>query len=50
MYEQTFSFWDITIVTLVIVGAGYYIYRKIFKKKNACGSGCDSCPSALKKK
>ncbi|WGV98863.1 FeoB-associated Cys-rich membrane protein [Vibrio sp. YMD68] len=49
MYEQTINFWDIAIVAIIVGGAAYFIYRKVFKKKNACGGGCDSCPSSLKK-
>ncbi|WP_394699231.1 hypothetical protein [uncultured Vibrio sp.] len=26
------------------------MYRRIFRKKNSCGSGCDSCSSAPPKK
>ncbi|HAS63820.1 MAG TPA: FeoB-associated Cys-rich membrane protein [Vibrio sp.] len=50
MYEQTFDFLDIAIVTLVVIGTTYYIYRKLFQKKNSCGSGCDSCASSIKNK
>ncbi|WP_084705520.1 FeoB-associated Cys-rich membrane protein [Vibrio mexicanus] len=49
MYEQSFQIWDLAIVAIAVGGAGYYMYRKIFKKKWACGSGCDSCSSAPKK-
>ncbi|MGF1910053.1 FeoB-associated Cys-rich membrane protein [Vibrio kasasachensis] len=50
MYEQTFNFWDIAIVTLIVSGTAYFLYRKLFKKKGACGSGCGSCSSSIKKK
>ncbi|MBA5761436.1 FeoB-associated Cys-rich membrane protein [Vibrio sp. 404] len=50
MYEQAFSFWDITLTTLIVAGTAYYIYHKLFRKKNGCGSGCSSCPSSIKKK
>ncbi len=50
MYEQSFQFWDIAIVAIVVIGAGFYMYRRIFRKKNSCGSGCDSCSSAPPKK
>ena len=50
MYEQSFQFWDTAIVAIVVIGAGFYMYRRIFRKKNSCGSGCDSCSSAPPKK
>ena len=50
MYEQATDFLDILITTFVIGSATYYLYRRLFRKKNACGNGCDSCPSAIKKK
>ncbi|WP_260258937.1 FeoB-associated Cys-rich membrane protein [Vibrio intestinalis] len=48
MYGQEIQFWDIAIVALAVGGAGYYIYRKLFKKPGC--SGCSSCPSAKKAK
>ena len=50
MYEQATDFLDILITTVVISSAAYYLYRRLFRKKNTCGSGCDACPSATKKK
>lgn len=50
MYEQTLNFWDIVIVTTVVVLAGFYVYKKLFGKKAGCGGGCTSCGSSVKKK
>ncbi|UYM14443.1 FeoB-associated Cys-rich membrane protein [Endozoicomonas euniceicola] len=50
MYEQANGFLDILITAVVISSAAYYLYRKLWRKKNVCGSGCDSCPSATRKK
>ncbi|WP_375748529.1 FeoB-associated Cys-rich membrane protein [Vibrio sp. HN007] len=49
MYEQTFGIVDIAVTAIIVGGAGFYLYRKIFKKKSVCGGGCDSCASAPKK-
>ncbi len=46
MYEQSLELWDIAIVVLIVAIAGYYIYNKLFKKNNSCGSGCDSCANS----
>ncbi|PJC88096.1 hypothetical protein CSW98_02960 [Vibrio sp. HA2012] len=44
MYEEANSFWDITIVLVVIVLALAYLYRRMLKKGRGCG-GCSSCCS-----
>ncbi len=48
MYQQSYGLLDVLITAGVIAVAGYYLYRIIFKKKSACGSGCDSCGSSAK--
>lgn len=42
MYEEAGSFWDITIVLVVILLALVYLYRRMLKKGGNC-SGCSSC-------
>jgi hypothetical protein len=44
MYEESGSFWDITIVLVAIVLALVYLYRRMLKKGRTCG-GCSSCGS-----
>lgn len=51
MYEQNIQLWDIAVVAIVVLIAGFYVYKKIIKKKPGCGGGegCDSCASSIKK-
>ncbi|MDF2154199.1 FeoB-associated Cys-rich membrane protein [Vibrio sp. CAU 1672] len=49
MYDPNSNFYDIVIVAGAVLGAGYFIYRKLFKTGNPCGGGCDSCPGSVKK-
>lgn len=49
MYEESINIFDIAIVALIICGAAYYLYKKLFKKSSGgCVKGCSGCPSAQK--
>ncbi|WP_197708662.1 FeoB-associated Cys-rich membrane protein [Vibrio tapetis] len=47
MYEASTSFMDALLVIMVVCAAGYYLYRKWFRKRGQCG-GCSGCPSSKK--
>ena len=48
MFEQQFQLWDLAIVLIIVVAAGFYLYRRMRSGSGSCGKGCGGCPSQAK--